>query len=144
MVALRQVFLLWRPAKQGNNIFVMFVNEGCDRAILDHIYPSSNEGVPRGGDTDHRWSKVELRGQPRLYNPRVRRGNIYEMIRRERVGMTQKSLARKLSLRIRKKNIPHQKQAQNDRRRGIDPRLPPKCKSWLRLLPTQCCQNLGP
>jgi len=30
MVALRQVFLLWRPAKQGNNIFVMFVNEGCD------------------------------------------------------------------------------------------------------------------
>src|SRR5262249_20398460 len=140
----RQVFLLWRPAKQGNNIFVMFVNEGCHRAILDHIYSSSKEGVSRSRDTDHRWSKVEFRSQPRLYNPRVRRGNIYEMIRRERVGMTRNRLARKLSLRIRKKDIPRQKQAQNDPPCGIDPRLPQKCKPRLRLLPPQCCQNLGP
>jgi len=30
MVALRQVFFLWRPAKQGNNVIVMFVNESCE------------------------------------------------------------------------------------------------------------------
>ena len=34
---LGQVFLLWRSAKEGNNIFVMFVNDGCDRAILNYV-----------------------------------------------------------------------------------------------------------
>src|ERR1700730_1872349 len=128
MVALRQVFPFWRPAKQGNNALVMFVNQGCDRTILDHIDPASKEGVPRSRETDHRRRKVEFRGHPRLYGLRVRRGNIYQMIRGKGVGMTQDCLARKLSLGIRKKDVQGQEQAQNDHRRGIDPRLPQECK----------------
>jgi hypothetical protein len=62
IVALRQVFFLWRPAKQGDDVIVMFVNESCNRSILDHIDPASNEGVPRSRGTDYRRSKVEFRG----------------------------------------------------------------------------------
>ena len=57
-----QMVLTWRPAKQRNDIFVMLVNEGGDRAILDHICPSSNEGVPGSWGTDHRGCKIESRG----------------------------------------------------------------------------------
>src|SRR5690348_1870994 len=105
MVALRQMFLLWRPAKQGNNVFVMFVNEGCDRSILNHINPASKKGVPRSRGTDHGWNKVEFRGQPRLYYPRVCRGNGYRMIRSKRLGMKQDCLAGKLSPCVRKKDV---------------------------------------
>src|SRR5215471_10933197 len=96
MVAIRQVFLPGRPAKQGNDIFVVLVNESCNRAVLDHFDPSSDEGEPQSRQTDYRWSKIELCGQPRPYNLRIRRGDIDQMIRRKRVGMTQNCLAREL------------------------------------------------
>jgi hypothetical protein len=37
MVALGQLFLLGRLAKQGNNIIVMFVNQGCDESRSQYV-----------------------------------------------------------------------------------------------------------
>ena len=57
-----QVFLVWRPAEQADNILVMFVNEGRDRAIFNYVHAPSNQGIPGSWRTDQWGSKIESRG----------------------------------------------------------------------------------
>src|ERR1700738_4017653 len=57
--------------------------------------------------------------------------------------MKQNCLAGKFSPRVRKKDVNGQKQAENDYRRGIYPRLSQEYRRVLRLLAPYRCQNVG-